>query len=396
MTHDMPTTLVALLLRLQLLLWLLLLLNYNAVSAGTMIVATTGGRRDNAVTLEIVHNFSSPLEAAREFFAFDDHNTLLFFVADAPRGGYGRELWVFNGTDTFVIDLKQGNDTHIYEPWPTGFVVYHDRLYFGGASPFSSDPQAGLYTTDGTAEGTHLVEQMQLPGPLHYEEMNGDLYFSAYGRGSDPEGLYKLTMDDSSSSPTDTTTPTVQLVKAFSYLVVQNQRGKPGNLAVFDGKLFFTSWDEAHGTEVWVSNGTEQGTFVIDINKGASTSLPTLYVEFNDALYFATVKCWAWSDCEFLDPGDGLYRTDGTTEGTQLVERIKFSYQREFVELQDELYFNAAGMNGSSVVGLYKLSRAGTVQLVKEFATLPKNLFPFRTKLFFYADGGEHDEAVWV
>ena len=44
---------------------------------------------------------------------------------------------------------------------------------------------------------------------------------------------------------------------------------------IYTGVLYFVATDVAHGTELWKSNGTADGTMlVMDINPGANPSYP--------------------------------------------------------------------------------------------------------------------------
>ena len=54
-----------------------------------------------------------------------------------------------------------------------------------------------------------------------------------------------------------------------------------------NGLLFFTATDSNHGSEVWRSDGTVAGTFLLkDVYPGTSSSVQYL-TNFNGMLYFA-------------------------------------------------------------------------------------------------------------
>ncbi|MEO5889169.1 MAG: hypothetical protein ABIQ31_02895 [Ferruginibacter sp.] len=93
-----------------------------------------------------------------------------------------------------------------------------------------------------------------------------------------------------------------------------------GNSAVLNNKMYFTADDNTSGTELWVTNGTEVGTYMV-INlfpeiPGSgifSSGAPQHLTVFNSKLYF-----------EASDPthGQELYMSDGTAAGTILVKDI--------------------------------------------------------------------------
>ena len=89
------------------------------------------------------------------------------------------------------------------------------------------------------------------------------------------------------------------------------------NLTEFNDKLYFTADDGENGNELWVSDGTAEGTqLLIDLNPGTSysnyykSSNASNFTEFNDKLYFTA------NDGE---NGNELWVSDGTAEGTQLL-----------------------------------------------------------------------------
>ena len=57
---------------------------------------------------------------------------------------------------------------------------------------------------------------------------------------------------------------------------------------VIQGLLFFNANDGIHGNELWVSDATENGTYMImDLNLGTGWSDPAYYTEFNGFVYFS-------------------------------------------------------------------------------------------------------------
>ncbi|TPV31823.1 T9SS type A sorting domain-containing protein [Paucihalobacter ruber] len=82
--------------------------------------------------------------------------------------------------------------------------------------------------------------------------------------------------------------------------------GNPRNLYAFDGKIYFDATDGTNGFELWVSDGTEAGTFLVkDINP-SGTSAPGNWFEYNNTLYFSANS----------GGGSVLHKTDGTEAGT--------------------------------------------------------------------------------
>ncbi len=107
--------------------------------------------------------------------------------------------------------------------------------------------------------------------------------------------------------------------------------------------LFFTANDGIHGTELWKSDGTENGTALVkDINQGAGSSTPRSLLNWNGILYFTA---------DDGIHGRELWRSDGTANGTTLVQDIyagvASSAPDHLTALGDYLFFTADnGING--------------------------------------------------
>lgn len=87
------------------------------------------------------------------------------------------------------------------------------------------------------------------------------------------------------------------------------------SLADLGGKIVFAADDGAHGSELWISNGTAEGTTLLrDIQPGSGGSTPRNFTLLNDKLYFTATT---------LQYGDELWSTDGTAVGTTLVSDIR-------------------------------------------------------------------------
>jgi ELWxxDGT repeat protein len=73
--------------------------------------------------------------------------------------------------------------------------------------------------------------------------------------------------------------------------------------------MIFAADDGVDGNELWITDGTPAGTrFFKDLAPGASSSDPSSFVLFNDTVYFVA--------------SGGLWKTDGTSEGTVMVKSV--------------------------------------------------------------------------
>ncbi len=109
-------------------------------------------------------------------------------------------------------------------------------------------------------------------------------------------------------------------------LVKNINQGSPsaniGPLTVLGDKLIFSATDQEHGNEIWVSDGTETGTQLLqDISGGGGSSIPSkANTVGNQSLFFAYGRTIYGR----------LWKTDGTPEGTTMVKQIESDSQSTF------------------------------------------------------------------
>jgi ELWxxDGT repeat protein len=279
----------------------------------------------------------------------------LAFVADD--GISGRELWISDGTSAgtkLLADINPGsassNPNHLFaangalyffatdnsghskfmrlaapgavaEPLATlspqpavpfaacgedGAVVIGTQMFFA-----ADDGETGLelWTSDGTAAGTHLTADIAAgisgSDPCYLTVLAGKVYFSAQGA-----------LGNELWSSDGTASGTVQVVDIAPGAVSSN----PSGLAVFNSALYFAADDTVHGSELWTSNGTAKGTSLIaDLVPGSTGSYPYPIGTLNGRLLLQT----------YVTPTATSYvsqfwTTDGTTKGTTQVGTYTF------------------------------------------------------------------------
>lgn len=107
---------------------------------------------------------------------------------------------------------------------------------------------------------------------------------------------------------------------ALSGPVFRTDNSYPGAFAVAGDQLYFTATNYGSAsaiptTGLWKSDGTEAGTQLVkDINPGSAGSSPDQFVNVNGTLFFRA---------DDGVHGRELWKSDGTAEGTQLVADLE-------------------------------------------------------------------------
>ena len=225
-------------------------------------------------------------------------NGLLFFRVDD--GIHGMDLWRSDGTAAGTFLLKDFQGTGFNEG-PSLPVFYRGEYYFAASDGVSGRE---LWKTDGTAAGTVPVADIAAgagnsnPAYLYVHQGTSTLYFSA------DDGVHGRELWRSDGTPGGTalvkdSRPDGELIP-FSQLVE------------LGGALLFIADDGQSGKELWKTDGTAAGTVRLkDINPGAADAFYTsdahrLY-SLNGAVYFTATNGVH---------GEELWRSDGTADGT--------------------------------------------------------------------------------
>ncbi|MCP4191097.1 MAG: tandem-95 repeat protein [Planctomycetaceae bacterium] len=339
----------------------------------------------------------------------------LYFTAD--NGANGRELWASDGTESGTLMLKDiqtgfDYDNQPYSSSPTHLISFDEKLYFAADDGVNGNE---LWMSDGTSEGTMMLKDI---APGQYE----NYYYGSYPYASSPNGFVEV--DGTLFFAADNARDGVELWKsdgsADGTVLVRDihsgegyqypygdgaLRSLPSQLTNVDGTLFFTAVDE-NGEELWMSDGTEAGTVMIeDLFTGSFTdeygtypysSYPRNLTDVNGTLFFTGVN---------PNTGEELFRYNRALETVEVVRDIvpgaeSGLFQPELTSSNGTLIFTAD--NGNDGVEIWKSdgSEAGTIQIRDlnsgSVGSDPRYLTDIDGKVYFSAASTEQGRELYA
>ena len=169
----------------------------------------------------------------------------------------------------------------------------------------------------------------------------------------------------------------------------------PAGFVAFRGKAIFTADDGVRGRELWITDGTAAGTRrVRDLKPGAPGSNPHDLTAFRGAVYFIAAT---------PAKGEALWRTDGTTAGTVQVDDLLIgtlpSWAQDLTAAGDQLFF--AATNEATGPELWaSRGDATSTHLVTDLrpgapGSYPQELTAVGNAITFAATDGPHGLEPW-
>ena len=288
------------------------------------LCATSMAVADGPARLLANINETPSYERSSSPFGFKKFGDIMVFGATTRPNG--AELWRTDGTaagTTFVKDIFPGPQGGLLwrrgsgygEP---GFVVLGDRVLFP-----ADDGVHGmeLWTSDGTTAGTRIVKDIRPGGGGSLTDPASRDFDATMWVNAVSGGLMYFLADDGVHGfelwRTDGTEAGTWLVKD-----IREDYGSPFGFSDFysldsatvGSTFFFRAYTTLNGAELWKTDGTEAGTVLVkDINLGPHSSYPSGLTELNGRLVFAAAG---------HDFDTELWRSDGTAFGTVLVDDI--------------------------------------------------------------------------
>ncbi len=187
-------------------------------------------------------------------------------------------------------------------------VVLADRLYFVVTA--QSQPSE-IWRSDGTAQGTGKV--VDLPSSLTFisypRVVGSEIWFSAFqAPPNSGEEIWR----------TDGTQANTRKVAGFG----PDLSFEDPEFTALGATVFFIGPDHQDHGQLWRTDGTQAGTTLVrnlDPPRGFFTDRPDIaeLTAFQGAIYFIA------NSADELPPNRGLFRSDGTAEGTVLLKQFE-------------------------------------------------------------------------
>lgn len=253
-----------------------------------------------------------------------------------------------------------------------------------------ADDGTNLFKSDGTTAGTSkylLLNDGNEFSDEEYFTQVGDLLLFFYYTPSDSK--YRLYATDGTAAGTEA----IIALKKPSFTNLYEKR----RIISWQNKLYFSGTPEGQGNnreELYVSDGTVAGTFLIDTDDSPDDpGRPQYFTPYNGKLYFAG----DWNSWWNLK----IYKTDGTQVGTSPVvfDAIQSGGYQGVDVFRDSLCFDVYGSNTGHEIAFSKGTENSTriLDFIPGDGSVSANsLMATDRYLFFIGKTADTGRELWV
>lgn len=282
---------------------------------------------------------------------------VVYVIAD-----YGKSLWRTDGTVSGTYEMITAPTNSVID----GLLSMGDSLYFVQRYQIQNNPSQQLWSSDGTANGSQVIQPIENGSTVFLRKVEDRVAYSVNGIWPDSRTLYVqgfpavnfpgywgddflglaiannqlLVLGGSAYDPVDSLhfpfwviendMPVIlkkfKALSAYQYFVVPPEN----HLVTQNNKVLFGAGTDTRDVELWTSDGSENGTFMLrDINPNGSSN-PKNFIRYNDHLWLFTAN----------DGTDvAWWATNGSADGTFKVAALS-AVKDYFVPNVDQAYLH--------------------------------------------------------
>ncbi|WP_312768260.1 ELWxxDGT repeat protein [Epilithonimonas sp.] len=380
-------------------------INFLAIFLGGLLTAQT------TFTLVKDINPGTANSVPTNFAVLD--GKLYFSATYTPTGSaVGTELWESDGTSDgtkLVVDANPG----AFSSGPTNLFAFNNKLYFTATLVVNGSNVSGALASYDSVDGLKTVSTTA-KFAANLIKVGNRLYFKATNSAVTPNTQRLFYLDETSQAVVADDDTNVMVIGSVGEKLIANAQSKtsttPTWYQLFDfngtsfsnlktinpsataypnnffystslGKTFFSA-NGGSGAELWMTDGTNEGTIIVkDINTFSATagSSPSNFVEYNGKVYF--------SASDGATSGTELWVTDGTEQGTQMLKDLTpgsgSSFPEKMVVFKNKLYFLMSGTTGDKQIWETDGTESGT-KMVSTLAT-GSGMFVYNDNLYVSA-----------
>lgn len=301
------------------------------------------------------------------------------------------QLWRFDagGSATQITQMPQRSGIG-------ASAVLGGRLYFAVRPTQDLETPAEIWQSDGTAQGTGKVAELPsgLHNPYFFTVVGPEIWFLA--DDFDQQGGSEIWRTDGTQAGTRKAADLGEHRTVFD-----------PEFTRIGSTVFFIGADEEDNRQIWKTDGTPAGAaMVTDLDPLGSFSeaIPADLAALQGALYFSALT----------QHGIGLWRTDGTEQGTVLLKEFPTPEEYDGEYYPSPLDLTAVGSwlvfavddggDGGDGRALWRSdgTAAGTTLLRQltlrdslDLGTTDRFFRPAAGRLYFTADDGVHGTELW-
>lgn len=201
------------------------------------------------------------------FFAYDDY--FLFTSND------GTELWKSDGTDTGTSLLIQ-IETPIDRDRIRILTSVGNKVLLN--IPNTKTRKFELWATEGSRATTYLIKAVEDNGPNHASHII-NYHGLAFLKAISSEGKFGLWATNGEKGD-------IRFIKEIDVTGFRNDDNYKNSVTIFNDLIYFSAYQEKNGIEMWVSNGTTEGTRLFQDINSEYHSYPLQFNVVGDKFYF--------------------------------------------------------------------------------------------------------------